>query len=50
VFMKVRSMMDCCPVFDCHVGIFGVLTSISLLLSIQSLWCVAWPLVELSRL
>jgi hypothetical protein len=46
VFMKVRSMMDCCPVFDCHVGVFGVLMSVSLLLSIQSLWCAAQPLVE----
>jgi hypothetical protein len=25
MFMKVRSMVDCCPVFDCNVGIFGVL-------------------------
>jgi hypothetical protein len=44
-FMKVRSMVDCCPVFDCHVGIFGVLISIRPLLSIHSLWCDAWPLV-----
>jgi hypothetical protein len=47
-FMNVRSMIDCHPVFDCHVGVFGVLTSVSLLLSNHSLWCVAWPLVVLS--
>jgi hypothetical protein len=43
--MKVRSMADCRPVFDCHVGVFGVLISVSPLLSIHSLWCDAWPLV-----
>jgi hypothetical protein len=33
ILVNMRSMIDCCPNFDCQAGNFGVLTSESPLLS-----------------
>jgi hypothetical protein len=44
--VNVKSIIDCCRAFDCHVGTPGVFISIRLFSSNQFLCCVAWPLVE----
>jgi hypothetical protein len=42
--VNVKSIIDCCPDFDC-VGTPGVLINVRLLSSSQPLCCAAWPLV-----